>query len=61
MKGLTDGFMFTFTFLLYYYHEGTLANEVICRERSISVRRDRMTEIVLLFLYRLVFGLFVLR
>jgi len=51
MKGLTEGF--TALSFLYYHHRGTQANGVIHGERPTGVGSDRMTEMVLLFRYRL--------
>jgi len=45
-----------FMFFLYYHHGGMQVNGVIHGEKSIGVGSDRMTDMVLLYRYRLVFG-----
>jgi len=51
-KGLTKGFMIIS--FLSYHHGGTQANGSCVRKRPAGVGSDRMIEVVLLFLYRLI-------
>ena len=54
MKGVTEVFM-VISFL-YYHYGGMQANGVIREGRSTGVGGDRMIEMILFFLYGLMFG-----